>query len=83
MELWVNNTYPQNRSAKTKPAFNLARSSIVNGYSTFKRIRSLITDAAVGIALLYLLDLGLSSGLPNMNSAIGAVRAQVAEVQGY
>lgn len=53
------------------------------GYSTSKRIRGLITNAAVGIALLYLLDLGLSRDVPDLHSAIGTVKAQVAEVRGY
>lgn len=55
----------------------------MHGYSTSKRIRRLITNAAVGIALLYLLDLGLGRGVPDLHSAIGAVKAQVAEVRGY
>lgn len=53
------------------------------GYSTSKRIRGLITNATVGIALLYLLDLGFSRGVPDLHSAVGAVKAQVAEARGY
>lgn len=70
-------------STKIKRAPTLARSPLMHGYSTSKLIRRLITNAAVGIALLYLLDLGLGRGVPDLHSAIGAVKAQVAEVRGY
>lgn len=53
------------------------------GYSTSNRIRSLMVNVVVGFALLYLLDLGLSRGVPDLHLAIGALKAQVAEVRGY
>ena len=52
-------------------------------YSTFKRIRGLIPNAAVGIALMCLLNLGLSRGAPDLHSAVGAMKARAAEVRGY